>query len=147
MPQDRVEIVRYYIDRFSSGSFDASLDNVDPEVEVDWSQSRAPYGGIYRGHQGWDRLFREMREAFEASWTEIHEYIEIGPHVAIPNTGHLRGRDGIEVVARSTIVFTFRDDMVIAIRLYQNHADALAAIGAAEGQSTAAPPTSSAGSP
>ncbi len=145
MPQDRVEIVRKYHDLFSSGTFDTSvLDDVDPAVEVDWSESRAPYGGIYSGHQGWDRLFREMREAFQGAWSEIHDVIEIGPYVAVPNTAHMQGRDGIEVVARSTIVFTFRDDKVVALNLYQNHADALAAIGATEAQSPARP-TSSAG--
>jgi ketosteroid isomerase-like protein len=51
--------------------------------------------------------------------------------VAVQNTAHLRGRNGIEVKARSTIVFTFRNDKVSELRLYQDDAAARAAMRAA----------------
>src|SRR3954451_3232769 len=127
---DLVEIAGRMIDRWNRADFDSDLPDVDPEVEIDWSESKAPYAGTYRGHAGWNELFRHMNESFEHSWAEVHEYIVVGPHVAVRNTGHLRGRGGIEVIARSTLVFTFRDDRIIEARLFQEHSDALAAIQA-----------------
>lgn len=114
---------------WNEADFEPSLDAVDPDITIDWSESHAPYAGVYVGIGGWRRLFRELPAAFSEARTELHEYVEAGPSVALRNTAHLRGRDGIEVTASSTIVFTFRDDKLVSIRLFQDHDDALAAIG------------------
>jgi hypothetical protein len=73
-------------------------------VEVDWCESRAPYRGMYRGHDGWLRLFAEMRAPFEDVSSEPHRFVVAGQHVAVPYTVRVRGRDGIEVNARNTLV-------------------------------------------
>jgi ketosteroid isomerase-like protein len=129
MPRDRVEIVRKYFDAWNGADFEPNVDDIDPAVEIDWSESNAPYAGKYSGHDGWRLLFSEIRDSFQDASVEVHEYRAIGPHVAVRNTAHMRGRGGIEVAARNTMVFTFRADKVALIRLFQEDADARAAIG------------------
>ena len=129
MPHDNVELVRKYFDAWNGAEFEPSAHDIDPAVEIDWSESHAPYAGRYSGYDGWQRLFAEIRESFHGASVEVHEYRVIGPHVAVRSTAHMRGRDGIEVAARSTIVFSFRDNKIAAMRLYQDDADARAAIG------------------
>ena len=125
-----LEVVKEYMELFRRGTFDLPLDGVDPGVTVDWSESHAPYARIYEGHSGWRALFKEIRNAFEEAEHDVHEYVVTGPYVAMHNTAHMRGRDGIAVDATSTIVWTFRDHKIVSLRLFQEHADALKAIGA-----------------
>lgn len=134
MERDKVELVRRFFDvfyAFDQEAFESIVADIDPAVEIDWSESNAPYAGNYSGLQGWQRLFDEIRASFQDGWFEAHEYRVEGPHVAVQNTAHLRGRNGIEVKARSTIVFTFRNDKVSMLRLYQDDAAARAAVRAA----------------
>ncbi|HEX6713378.1 MAG TPA: hypothetical protein VF066_08330, partial [Thermoleophilaceae bacterium] len=77
------------------------------------------------------KLFSELRTLFGEARVEVHEYVVAGPHVAARNTAHLRGRGDIEVTATSTMVMTFGGDgKIVAIKLFQEHADALTAIDA-----------------
>ena len=50
----------------------------------------------------------------------------------VPNTAHMHGRDGIEVVARSTFVFTVESGQITRQRLFQEEAEALEAAGLSE---------------
>jgi hypothetical protein len=50
----------------------------------------------------------------------------------VPNTAHIRGRDGIEVVARSTYVFTVENGQITRQRMFQGRAEALEAAGLRE---------------
>ena len=63
---------------------------------------------------------------------EIDEYIDAGDHVVAPGTNRLRGRDGVEVQARVTWLFTLRDGTVRRVALYQERAEALEAAGLSE---------------
>ena len=130
MARDNLEVVKRYIADFESGVFEPSLDDVADDVKVDWSESKAPYGGIYSGHAGWRRLFSELQASFEGVRVEVHDYVVAGSHVAANNTSHLRGRGDIEVTATSTTVLTFSDGKITEVKLFQEHADALKAIGA-----------------
>ena len=50
----------------------------------------------------------------------------------VPNTAHLRGREGIEVIARSAFVFTVENGLITRQRMFQERADALEAAGLSE---------------
>jgi hypothetical protein len=50
----------------------------------------------------------------------------------VSNTAHLRGRDGIEVIARSTFVFTVKNAQITRLRMFQERAEALEAAGLSE---------------
>ena len=129
MPDPARAVVEAWLDAWNSDEPERSLVYIDPEAEIDWSESRAPWAQNYHGRDGGLRLFHEIRDAFESSRLEVHDYVVVGDRVGMRNTSHLRGREGIEVVARSTIVFTVRDDKIVTIRLFQEHDDALRALG------------------
>lgn len=50
----------------------------------------------------------------------------------VSNTTQLRGRDGIEMVARSALTFEVRSGRVASIRLDQGTHEALEAVGLSE---------------
>jgi hypothetical protein len=52
--------------------------------------------------------------------------------VVAPNTAHLRGREGIEVVARCTLLFTVENGQITRFRMFQEHAETLEAAGLSE---------------
>ena len=52
--------------------------------------------------------------------------------MVVPGTGHMVGRDGIEVEARVTFVWTIRDGAIERITMYQERQDALEALGLSE---------------
>ena len=63
---------------------------------------------------------------------ETHGFTEAGSEVVVPNTAHFRGREGIEVVARSTFVFTVENGQITCLRMFQERAEALEAAGLPE---------------
>ena len=63
---------------------------------------------------------------------EPEDFIESGDLVVVPNTGRVRGRDGIHAVVRSAILFEVRGDRITRIRLYQEKSEALEAADPSE---------------
>ncbi len=49
-----------------------------------------------------------------------------------PLIGYGRGRDGMEVTARFTSLWTFRDGKIVRVTLYQERHEALEAVGLRE---------------
>ena len=131
MSQENVEIVRRFFEAWNRRNLKAWLDCCHPEVEFDWSRSRGPLKGLYHGHAGlesfWDNWI-----TFEAVRLEAHDFIDGGTEIAVPNMGHIRARQGIEVVARSTFVFTLENGQITRFRMFQERAEALEALGLSE---------------
>jgi ketosteroid isomerase-like protein len=48
------------------------------------------------------------------------------------NTAHIRGREGIEVAARSALVNTVENGQITRLRLFQDQAEAIEALGLSE---------------
>jgi hypothetical protein len=65
-----------------------------------------PLKGVYRGHGGLEVFWDAFWSTFEDVQLELHGFTQVGSEVVVANTADVRGRDGIEVVARSTFVFT-----------------------------------------
>ena len=63
---------------------------------------------------------------------EIHDFTEAGSEVVVRNTAHMRGREGIEVSARTALVFTVETGQVTRLRLFDEHDEALEAVGLTE---------------
>ena len=59
----------------------------------------------------------------------MHEFTEVGSEVVVPNTAHMRGHEGIEVIARSVFVFTVENEEITRFRMFQQRAEALEAAG------------------
>jgi ketosteroid isomerase-like protein len=132
MSQENVEIIRQALDAYSRRDIEALRALADPEIELDWSASVGWLAGVYRGFNETLRFYEDYFDAFEAIVIEADRFIDAGESVVVPNVAHQRGRDGIEVSARSTLVFTLRDRKLIRICLYQETHQALEALGLAE---------------
>jgi ketosteroid isomerase-like protein len=128
MSQENVEIVRGAIDAFNRRDLEAWEALSHPDVEVDWSASRGLEAGVYRGHEETDRFLRTF-ETFERVVLEPERFIDAEDSVVVPNTSRFMGREGIETVAWSALVYELRDGRVERIRLYQDMAEALNAAG------------------
>ena len=131
MSQENVETVRATIDAYNRGDLDAALKDAAPEFELDWSRAVGPQRGVYRLDQI-RAFFVDFLEAFESTRVEPDEFVEGGDHVVVPQTGYVRGRDGIEVTARVTLVWTIRNGAIERVSMYQERQEALEAAGLAE---------------
>jgi ketosteroid isomerase-like protein len=132
MSQQNVEIVRRSLDAYGRRDIDAMRSLPHPDFELDWSASRGSLVGVYRGIEEALRFWTEYYEAFEAIVVKPDRFIETGDLVVVPNVAHLRGRDGIEVTTRSTLVYSVHDRQITRICLYQDEGDALKAVGLEE---------------
>jgi ketosteroid isomerase-like protein len=90
-----------------------------PDMELDWSESRWLGAGLYRGIDAVLGFYEDYFDVFERGTIEPECLVEVGHSVVIPNVARLRGRDGIEVAARSTLSITVLRGRVSHIRLYQ----------------------------
>jgi ketosteroid isomerase-like protein len=132
MSQENVEIVRRGIAAYNRRDFEAIRALNAPVVELDWSASRGPEAGVYQGLEEVIGFYENFLGAWEEVDIEADDFIESGDAVVVPNTARLRGRDGIETVARSTFVFELRGGRITRIRLYQETREALEAAGPRE---------------
>jgi ketosteroid isomerase-like protein len=133
MSQENVEIVRRSTDALNRRDLDGLVENRATDAVVDWSNSRGPEAGVYRGH---DEI-RAFAKRFLAAWdevrVEIDDPIEVEDDVlVVENVAYLRGRDSIETQARSAWVTTFRDGQQTSLTLYQTKQEALEAAGLSE---------------
>ena len=132
MSQENVEIVRRHLEAWNRRDKAAYVASFRPEAEIDWSRARALYKGVYRGQERLEAFWDEFWSTFEDSQLEIHDLTEAGADVVVWNTAHMWGRDGIEVTARSALVFTVENGGITRLRLFQERAEALEAAGLRE---------------
>ena len=132
MSQEKVEVVRRHVDAWNRCDLATWLASFRSDAELDWSRARALYKGIYRGHAELKVFWDEFWSTFEDIQVEVHGFTEAGVEVVVPNIAHMRGREGIEVTARSTLVFRVEDGRITRERLFQERAEALGAAGLRE---------------
>jgi ketosteroid isomerase-like protein len=132
MSEENVEIVKRSIAAYSGRDFEAMRAMAHPDTKLDWSASRGLEAGIYKGVEEVMGFYRNFLDTFEKIDIEPDRFIESGDSVVVPNTAYLRGRDGIETVARSAFVFELRDGLITRICLYQETQEALEAVGLRE---------------
>jgi ketosteroid isomerase-like protein len=128
MSQQNVEIVRRVIEAWNSRDLEGALRDLDPDAEVDWSESSGVQRGVYRGIEEITRFWQEWLDLFQEIDVRPEAFIDAGEHVAVPNRTYMRGRDGVEVDAGSTSVWTLRDGKIVSHRLYQEKEAALEAV-------------------
>ena len=102
-----------------------------PEIELDWSASLGLEARVYEGR---DRVlsFYEHFSTFRGVDIQPDRFIESGDSVVVPNTGLMRGRDGIQTIVRSAFAFEVHGGLITRIRLYQETQEALEALGLSE---------------
>jgi ketosteroid isomerase-like protein len=133
MSQENVEIVRKMANVFRSDP-EAGLQCLDAEAVMDWTASRAPYSGVYRGHAEIRRMWQATSEAWDEWTTEIREAIELDREtVVLVTLVRARGKgSGILVEAHGASIWSLRDGKVTYAKLFQNKTEALAAVGLSE---------------
>jgi ketosteroid isomerase-like protein len=131
MSQENVEIVKAWYDAFNREDWDANFKDLAPGFELDFSRAIGPWRGVFGPDQA-RQVAREIRETWESARLEPHEFIEAGDLVVVPWAMHGRGRDGIELVARFTFVFTIRNGAIERVTMYQERQDALEDLGLSE---------------
>jgi ketosteroid isomerase-like protein len=103
------------------------LENWASDAVLDWSNARSFDAGVYRGHGE----IRGFVKGFLAAWDEVRFEIVDGPAdvedglLITENVAYMRGRDGIEVQARSAWLITIREGEQTSLTLYQTKKDAL----------------------
>ena len=131
MSQENVEIVKAWYDAFNRDDWDAMVKDAAPGLVVDFSRSVGPFPGVF-GLDQIRRLVEEFHETWESARLEPHEFIEAGDLVVVPGTQHVKGRGGIEVVARGAYVWTIRNGAIERMVMYQSRQDALEDLGLSE---------------
>ena len=132
MSQENVEIVRRSLEAWNRRDLKAWLALFRSDAEIDWSRARGPFKGVYRGHDEFEAFWDVFWSTFDDVQVETHGFTEAGSEVVYSNTAHMRGRDGIEVVARSTFVNTVENGQITRFRMFQERAEALEAVGLSE---------------
>jgi ketosteroid isomerase-like protein len=130
MSQENVEAVQRAFEAFNRGDIQGFLAITDEDVVQDWSRAVGPERGVFRGREQVERFVRSWWEAFEESTVIVDELIDAGDQVVCAFHGRQRGRGSGAVVAGrgSVLVWAFRDGRVASVTLYQERAEALAAV-------------------
>ena len=131
MSQENVEIVKAKIGAYNRGDWDAAFQDAAPGFEQDFSRALGPWRGVF-GLDQIRRVVEEFRETWESDRLKPHEFIEAGDLVVVPGTQHVKGRGGIEVVARGAFVWTIRNGAIERMVMYQDKEDALEDLGLSE---------------
>jgi ketosteroid isomerase-like protein len=132
MSQKNVEVVRRSVEAWNRSDLRRWLASFHSDAEIDWSRARGPLKGVYRGHDELEAFWGEFWSTFEDVQLETYGFAESGSEVVYSNTSHSRGRQGIEVLARSTLVNTVENGKITRIRMFQGRAEALEAAGLPE---------------
>ena len=132
MSEENVEIVQRGIEAWNRRDLKLWLALFSSDAEIDWSRSRAPHKGVYRGHGELEAFWDVFWSTFEDVQLETYGLAEAGSEVIYSNTSHSRGREGIEVIARSTFVWTVKNGQITRIRMFQERDEALEAVGLRE---------------
>jgi ketosteroid isomerase-like protein len=130
MSQENVELVLRATSAYNERRVDEVLEDWAVDAVLDWSRSNGPDAGIYRGH----KEIRAFIQRFRDVWDEAKIDIVNGPTelreglLIAENIAYLRGRDGIEVRARSAWLITIRDGKQTSLTLFPTKAEAERAV-------------------
>ena len=100
---------------------------------VDWSRSRGFDAGVFRGHDEIRAFWQRLLDAFDEVRVELVDPVEVEEGLVVAeNVAYQRGRDGIEVQARSAWLIAIRDGETTSFTMYQTKQEALEAAGRRE---------------
>jgi ketosteroid isomerase-like protein len=132
MSQRNVELNRRAIEAYNAGDVDAFIAYADPSVE--FHAAFAAVGGVYHGHDGLRRFFRDIADAWgDENSLEPEAYFDLGERTLAFYVLHARGRrSGAEVATPIAHVLTWREGLVVYGKSYIHREDALSELGLTE---------------
>jgi len=134
MSQENVEIVKRIVEAYWRGDVEAVMQDLDDDVELDFSEVRGPYRGVYRGPEAARKLVETVREVWESITPLATEYIDQGDKVVLAARARFRGRGSKVEVGGGGMgaVYTLRNGKVVRYQQLQSRAEALEAAGLPE---------------
>jgi ketosteroid isomerase-like protein len=130
--QANVEIVRSIYEAF------ARRDRVTPfelyATDIEWDVTGVELEGVvYHGHEGVRSSFRSLLAEFRDFDFQPLEFTPFADHVLVTVQEHGVGRgSGVVVERREYAVWTLRDGLVLRMRAFLDHGEALRAAGLEE---------------
>ena len=128
MSQENVELVKEFTNLFEAGDRNAWRDYFDPGVVWDVSATTMPSAGVYHGHQGLERFFRDWLGTWSDLNIETREYLDAGDSVVVVfrQSGIGRG-SGVRAERDFFGVYDLSDAKVVRYRQYESRGEALEA--------------------
>jgi ketosteroid isomerase-like protein len=134
MSRANMEVAKRQLDAYNQRDLETLFaELVTPDVEWFPGLIRGFEGGAYRGRQGIETYFREIRDTWEELRAVPEEFRDLGDRVLILGRIEGRGRgSGAQVNAPQGIIDEFRGDRISCVRGYLDHGEALRAAGLSE---------------
>jgi ketosteroid isomerase-like protein len=132
MSQENLEVVWRNQEAWNRHDLRTWLATFRSDAEIDWSRARGPFKGVYRGPREFEAFWDVFWSTFDDVQVEIYGLAAAGSEVVYSNTAHMRGRQGIEVTAKSTFIWTVENGQITRFRMFQERAEALEAAGLPE---------------
>ena len=128
---ENIALARRVIDAFNRADIDAVLEASSEDFEFDFSNSRGPLSGVYRGPEEAREFFSSFLEPWAALEVETEELMEVGDdRVLTVSEIRTRGQgSGAPVKATGAMIWTMRDGKLAAAKLFQSKEEALEAVG------------------
>ncbi len=130
MSAENVEITRAGLDAFNRGDFDWISRLHHPEIE--WKTSTEdPDATTHRGREAVRRYWEQWTESFPGLRAELDECFAVSDDLVF-TTYHFIGTgssSGVDVDWRISIVYTYRDGILLRAEEYFDRAEALEAVG------------------
>ncbi len=135
MSQENVEVLLRMHVAFGQGDLEGLLSAWHPDAEYRDAIHQAIEGeaGVFRGHDGIRRWWRDLHDLYNDLSTEILEVRDLGGRLVVIFRVRGRGKgSGVALDTPLAQVVTMRDGTVIEARDYLSQSDALKAVGLAE---------------
>jgi ketosteroid isomerase-like protein len=131
MARDNMDTVRALVET-AGGRLDAGLEFFAPEIELHLTGVFPDLDPVYRGHGG----VREFVALFNAPWeeltVEVERFVDLGDQVLTLSYFDGKARDGMEVRRPLAHLWTLREGRIIRMNAFQDHHQALEAVGLSE---------------
>jgi ketosteroid isomerase-like protein len=133
MSDENVEIVQRAIDAFNRRDLDAFMECVTPDIEYYPSLVGTIEGRSFRGREGMEQYFEDVRASWEDFRIVHDEHRDLGERVLW--LGRMEGRgkgSGVPVDTPYWAIGDFRQGKLSCIRTYLDDGEALRAAGLSE---------------
>jgi ketosteroid isomerase-like protein len=132
--QENVEVVRRAWEAWKRRDIDGLFALYDPEIVWDMSHYDDVISGVFRGHEGVRRFFRQWLEPFETYHAHAENFIDAGDSVVVEVRQGGRGKASKAHVEMPVYwqVYNIRNGLVMRVEPYKVKAEAYEAAGLAE---------------
>lgn len=130
MSAENVERARRMLEAFNARDIEALLTYLDPSIDFH-STFAVVGGGVYHGHEGMRTWHRDVEETWgDEVRVDPEALFDLGEQTLVFLVLHGRGQQsGVEVAMPSTVLYTWRGDLVVLGKHYAERDAALRDLG------------------